>query len=118
MKNMSVCLETNLTTMRYDQLDDERLAILFKALAHPARIKILKHLLKEDRCICGGIVNILPLAQSTVSQHLKVLRQAGLLQGTVEGLSICYCVDKKRLALVREAVAALLNLNGGDENER
>lgn len=118
MKNTSLRIESNLTSMKYGQLDDEGLAILFKALAHPVRIKILKHLLREDRCICGGIVNILPLAQSTVSQHLKILRKAGLVTGTVEGLSICYCVEKKGLILIREAIEALLTSNGGDENER
>jgi ArsR family transcriptional regulator, arsenate/arsenite/antimonite-responsive transcriptional repressor len=90
-------------------MNPEELASLCKALAHPARIKILRHLLKEDRCICSHIVKVLPLAQSTVSQHLKILKQAGLVQGKVEGPATCYCVDKKRLALVGEAMSALFH---------
>lgn len=119
MKNLSVCFESSLTISRDEQFDADGLATLCKALAHPVRIKILRHLLKEDRCICGGIVKVLPLAQSTVSQHLKILKQAGLVQGTVEGPSICYCVDKKRLALAGKAIESLLNWKekDGDENE-
>ena len=85
--------------------DSEKLAILCKALAHPARIKILRHLLHEDRCICGRIVEALPLAQSTVSQHLKVLKEAGLIRGEVEGPATCYCVNKKRLTFLGKAMS-------------
>ena len=92
-----------------EQTNSEELAIICKALAHPARIKILRHLLLVDRCICGGIVKVLPLAQSTVSQHLKILKEAGLVQGEVEGPSICYCVNRKRLAFAGEAMAALFD---------
>lgn len=73
----------------------QEIADFCKALAHPARVEILEHLLKLDRCICGEIVSMLPLAQSTVSQHLKVLRDSGLVQGQIEGPKTCYCVDKK-----------------------
>lgn len=71
------------------------IAILAKALGHPARIAIIEYLLKVDACICGDIVNELPLAQPTVSQHLKELKNAGLIKGEIEGNSICYCLDKK-----------------------
>lgn len=70
------------------------LAILTKALGHPARIAIIEYLLKVDSCICGNLVNELPLSQPTVSQHLKELKNAGLIKGTFEGASICYCVDE------------------------
>ena len=80
------------------QADPDALANLCKALGHPARIKILQHLLAEDRCICGRIVEVLPLAQSTVSQHLKILKESGLVQGEVEGPKTCYCVDKETLS--------------------
>lgn len=73
-------------------------AILLKALAHPARIAIIEYLLKVDDCICGDIVNELPLAQPTVSQHLKELKNAGLIKGSIEGNSICYCIDEKALS--------------------
>lgn len=73
------------------------IATLAKALGHPARIAILEYLLKVDVCICGDIVNELPLAQPTVSQHLKELKNAGLIKGEIEGNSICYCIDEKML---------------------
>lgn len=70
------------------------LATLAKALAHPARIAIMDYLLKVDSCICGDIVNELPLAQPTISQHLKELKNAGLIKGNVEGNAICYCINE------------------------
>lgn len=78
-----------------DQFTDQQneLAILLKALAHPARIAIIEILLKTNNCICGDIVDELPLAQPTVSQHLKELKNAGLIKGSIEGTSICYCLD-------------------------
>ena len=69
------------------------LSVLAKAMAHPARIAILQHLLKMNSCVCGDIVEVLPLAQSTVSQHLKELKKTGLLKGEIEGASVCYCID-------------------------
>jgi ArsR family transcriptional regulator len=71
------------------------LSLLMKALGHPARIAIIEILLKTDSCICGDIVDELPLAQPTVSQHLKELKNVGLIKGNVEGTSICYCLDEK-----------------------
>jgi len=71
------------------------IATLAKALGHPARIAIIEFLLKTESCICGDIVNELPLAQPTVSQHLKELKNAGLIKGNIEGNSICYCIDEK-----------------------
>lgn len=88
-------------------IDDERLAEACKALGHPARIQILRHLLDEDRCICGRIVEVMPLAQSTVSQHLKVLRDSGLIQGEIEGPKTCYCVNKAALARLALAIGTL-----------
>jgi DNA-binding transcriptional ArsR family regulator len=70
-----------------------RLAKTAKALAHPARIAILQHLASKNVCMCGDIVEELPLSQSTVSQHLKELKAAGLIKGEVEGVSVCYCID-------------------------
>lgn len=71
------------------------LAAFAKALAHPARVAIIQFLAKQKGCICGDIVNELPLSQSTVSQHLKELKNVGLIKGDVEGPSICYCIDEK-----------------------
>ncbi len=66
-----------------------------KALSHPARVAILNLLLKKQSCICGTIVDELPLSQSTVSQHLKELKEAGLIKGDIDGVSVCYCIDEK-----------------------
>ena len=86
---------------------DQNLAVLCKALGHPARVAILRHLLQVDSCICGEIVSILPLAQSTVSQHLKQLKEAGLIRGEIEGPRICYCADKDRLAELKKLISSL-----------
>ena len=88
-----------------EPLDHETFAMFCKALGHPARIRILQYLKKTDRCICGKIVEILPLAQSTVSQHLKILKQAGLVIGEIEGPHTCYCLDKKKLDRFKDMVA-------------
>jgi DNA-binding transcriptional ArsR family regulator len=71
------------------------LASLTKALGHPARIAILQFLIKSKACVCGDIVEELPLSQSTVSQHLKELKKAGLIKGDIEGPTVCYCIDEK-----------------------
>jgi ArsR family transcriptional regulator len=73
------------------------IAKMAKALGHPARVAIIEYLIKVDTCICGDIVNELPLAQPTVSQHLKELKNAGLIKGEVEGNAICYCIDEKAI---------------------
>jgi DNA-binding transcriptional ArsR family regulator len=88
----------NSTTMGLAKKDaftteEQELATLAKALAHPARIAILKELARRQTCVCGEIVEVLPLAQSTVSQHLKELQQAGLIKGTVDGAKSCYCLN-------------------------
>jgi ArsR family transcriptional regulator len=72
-------------------------AKICKALGHPARVKIIEHLKEIDQCICGEIVQILPLAQSTVSQHLKSLKESGLVKGEVEGPCTCYCLNRELL---------------------
>lgn len=72
-----------------------KLAQMMKALGHPARIAIVQQLLKTNTCICGDIVDELGLAQATISQHLKELKNAGLIQGTIDGTSVCYCIDPK-----------------------
>lgn len=72
-----------------------KIAKYSKALAHPARIAILELLARKQSCICGDIVDELPLSQSTVSQHLKELKEAGLIKGDIEGVKVCYCIDEK-----------------------
>lgn len=83
------------------------IATLAKALGHPARIAIIDYLLKTDDCICGDIVNELPLAQPTVSQHLKELKTAGLIKGDISGNAICYCIDEKCLGKLQNYFAAI-----------
>jgi len=73
------------------------MASLFKALSHPARIAIVDYLLSVDSCICGDIVNELPLAQPTISQHLKELKNANIIKGSIEGTAICYCINPETI---------------------
>jgi len=87
--------------------DSEAFAEICKALGHPARVKIIDLLKRTDNCVCGEIVDILPLAQSTVSQHLKQLKQAGLILGEVEGPRTCYCLNKKVLEKFKKIAADL-----------
>lgn len=84
------------------RLKDIRIAKYAKALAHPARIAILNVLINKKACICGNIVDELPLSQSTVSQHLKELKQAGLIKGDIAGASVCYCIDEKEWKAAKE----------------
>jgi hypothetical protein len=75
--------------------EQNKLAVQLKAIAHPARIAILQELIKSNACICGDLVEELGLAQATISQHLKELKNAGLIQGTIDGVSVCYCIEPK-----------------------
>jgi ArsR family transcriptional regulator len=84
-----------------------RLAKLCKALGHPARLEILRYLAGRDTCTCGDIVGQLPLAQSTVSQHLKVLKDAGLIVGDTQPPRVCYCLNRRAFEELKRAVAAL-----------
>lgn len=86
---------------------DRELARLAKALGHPARVEILKLLLERGDCQCGAIVDRLPLAQATVSQHLKVLKNAGLVRGTIDPPRVCYCVNPAAIARLKALVAGL-----------
>lgn len=87
---------------------DEELALMTKALGHPARVQILRLLARRQSCICGEIVDqIDDLAQSTVSQHLKVLKEAGLIKGEIEGTAVCYCVEPRGLRRLKVLVAGI-----------
>lgn len=86
---------------------EQELATLCKALAHPARVRIVKLLLAQRHCICSDIAGAIPLAQSTVSQHLKQLKQAGLIQGEIDGPRRCYCLAQDRLARLQHLIARL-----------
>ena len=80
------------------------LAVMLKAIAHPARIAILQQIIQANACICGDLVDELGLAQATISQHLKELKNAGLIQGTIEGVSVCYCIEPKAWAKLEKEI--------------
>jgi DNA-binding transcriptional ArsR family regulator len=94
-------------------IKDNRLAKYAKALAHPARIAILQLLAKKQTCICGDIVDEIPLSQSTVSQHLKELKEAGLIKGDIEGAKICYCIDEREWKVAQQSLNKLFDSNKG-----
>lgn len=93
-----------------DRFTEEQngMAEMAKALGHPARIAILQYLSKQESCVCGLIVDEIGLAQATVSQHLKALKKAELIQGTIEGVSTCYCVNKLQINEVKKHLSGLL----------
>jgi DNA-binding transcriptional ArsR family regulator len=86
-----------------------KIARYMKALGHPARIAILEILLRRQACICGDIVDELPLSQSTVSQHLKELKEAGLIKGDIEGAKVCYCIDEKEWETAKAYIGNLFS---------
>lgn len=88
---------------------DNNIAKYAKALSHPARVAILKLLIKRQACICGDIVDELPLSQSTISQHLKELKAAGLIKGEIEGAAVCYCINAKQWQKAQAALSDLFN---------
>ncbi|MBI5914262.1 MAG: winged helix-turn-helix transcriptional regulator [Bacteroidetes bacterium] len=92
--------------------EEQELAELAKALSHPARIAILKELAKRQSCVCGEIVEVMPLAQSTVSQHLKELLAAGLIQGSVEGAKSCYCIHPKTFRRFEKLLGTFFTVTG------
>jgi ArsR family transcriptional regulator len=85
----------------------EQIAALAWAIAHPARVRIVRLLISRDTCVCGEIVDEMPLAQSTVSQHLKILKESGLVQGEVDGPKVCYCINPEKLTMLKALVASL-----------
>ena len=87
-----------------------QIATIAKALGHPARVAIIEYLLKVNACICGDIVNELPLAQPTVSQHLKELKNAGLIKGNIEGNAICYCIEEKTFIALKEYFSNIISI--------
>ncbi len=89
--------------------EQNSLAIKLKALAHPARIAILQQIIKANACICGDLVDELGLAQPTISQHLKELKNAGLIKGTIEGVSVCYCINPIVWAELKEQLSTFFN---------
>lgn len=89
--------------------EQNKLAVMLKALAHPARIAILQQIISAHACICGELVDKLGLAQATISQHLKELKNAGIIQGTIEGVSVCYCIEPKAWSLLQKNLSSLFS---------
>ncbi len=87
------------------------IASFAKVLGHPARVAILQHLFKINACVCGDLVDEIGLAQPTISQHLKELKHMGLIKGTVEGTSVCYCIDLQNWEKMKEKITMFLNLD-------
>jgi DNA-binding transcriptional ArsR family regulator len=90
-------------------IKQNKIAKYAKALGHPARIAILEMLIKKQACICGDIVEELPLSQSTVSQHLKELKEAGLIKGDIEGTKVCYCIDEKEWEAAKQYLSTFFS---------
>lgn len=105
-----------------DEFTDQEIALaeIAKAISHPARIAILKILASRRTCICGEIVEELPLSQSTVSQHLKALKEAGLIQGEIEGPKTCYCLSDSGIAKFKKLLPQFLDkiINGLEKSKR
>ncbi|RZK72571.1 MAG: ArsR family transcriptional regulator [Pedobacter sp.] len=96
--------------------EQNQLSQLLKAMAHPARIAILQRILISNTCICGDLVDELGLAQATISQHLKELKTIGIIQGTIEGVSVCYCINPKTWKLLKNKLAVLFDSYKGEVN--
>ena len=96
---------------------EDDLARVAKALGHPIRVRIVRLLLARDTCVCGEIVSELPVSQATVSQHLKVLKEAGLIRGEIDGPRVCYCADRDALAAHIASLTALAGAPVNDELE-
>lgn len=96
--------------------EQNQLAQLLKAMAHPARIAILQRILLSNTCICGDLVEELGLAQATISQHLKELKSVGIIQGTIEGVSMCYCINPETWKLLEKQIGTFFGAYKGAAN--
>jgi predicted transcriptional regulator len=96
--------------------EQNKLAVMLKAIAHPARIAILQEIIKANACICGDLVNELGLAQATISQHLKELKNAGLIEGTIEGVSVCYCIHADNWRILEKLIGGFFASYKGPQN--
>ena len=85
------------------------IASIAKVIGHPARVAIIQHLVKTNSCICGDLVDVIGLAQPTISQHLKELKNIGLIQGSIEGTSVCYCINPEKIREVRDLLSSFFS---------
>jgi predicted transcriptional regulator len=105
----NITIDMGLTKTEIFTTEQNRLATMLKALAHPARIAILQRIIAANACVCGDLTDDLGLAQATISQHLKELKNAGLIQGTIEGVSVCYCIEPKAWKLLQNELGLFFN---------
>jgi predicted transcriptional regulator len=105
----NIAIYMGLTKTEMFTAEQNQLAQLLKAMAHPARIAILQRILISNTCICGDLVDELGLAQATISQHLKELKNAGIIQGSIEGVSVCYCINPETWALLEKQIGGFLS---------
>ncbi|MFD0796055.1 ArsR/SmtB family transcription factor [Maribacter chungangensis] len=96
--------------------EQNEISLFAKAFGHPARVAILQHLFKINACVCGDLVNEIGLAQPTISQHLKELKQLGLIKGSIEGTSVCYCIDTDNWAQMKALLLQFLHQDTSKEN--
>jgi DNA-binding transcriptional ArsR family regulator len=94
-----------------------KIATVAKAFGHPARVAILQHLFKTNTCICGDLVDEIGLAQPTISQHLKELKNLGLIKGNIEGTSVCYCIDTENWSQMKTVISQFLNQDLQDKSQ-
>ncbi|CAL2075739.1 metalloregulator ArsR/SmtB family transcription factor [Tenacibaculum sp. 190524A02b] len=94
--------------------EQNEIAKIAKVLGHPARIAILQHLLKIESCICGDLVSVIGLAQPTISQHLKELKNVGIIKGNIEGTSVCYCIDENNWQMIQNTLLAFFSQKSTD----
>ena len=114
--NRNIAMEMGLTKADEFTVRDNRIAAIAKALAHPARVAILHLLFRRQACVCGDIVDELPLSQSTVSQHLRELKEAGLIKGEIEGAKVCYCIDPQAWEQAQSVIANFFLLHKKGQN--
>ncbi len=114
--NRNIAIDMGLTKTEMFTNSQNRLARRMKALAHPARVAILQQLMQINSCVCGELVDDLGLAQATISQHLKELKEAGFIRGTVEGTSVCYCIDTRVWNQFRKELDQFFSAWTGDQS--
>jgi ArsR family transcriptional regulator len=103
----SSCCGPTSTNQKAADIDADDVARMCKALGHPARVRLLKHLTDFGDCYFGSLTDVLPLAASTISQHVTILKEAGLIEGSSDEKRVCYCVNKERLAQLKAAIGLL-----------
>lgn len=103
----SSCCGPQPTKKKSPEIDADDVARMCKALGHPARVRLLKHLADFGDCYFGSLTDVLPLAASTISQHVTILKEAGLIEGSSDERRVCYCVNKERLAQLKDAIGFL-----------